>query len=257
MEIMKDLGEHLVIISPHDDDAVLSAGGLIRARSDLELKTTVLIMTDGSLGYSKPEEKDTIVKTRRKETAKCYDSLGADVVFLDFPDMSLQAYRCWETSDGKEGAYLKVIRVLREVGADCLLLPNPKDSHPDHKASYDIGQVAAFQAPSPVAADLGKPIDLKAVFCYGVQAQLPALAIASPGLTKFVLENIVGRFTHNHRLTKEEKKAKAKALYAYESQLEIIRDLAEKALGPIDKGRDFLYDLFDTYGSHEFFWKPK
>lgn len=255
MEIMKDLGDHLVIISPHDDDAVLGCGGLIKARSDLELKTTVLIMTDGSLGYSTPEEKDTIVKTRRQETAKCYESLGADVVFLDFPDMSLQAYRCWETSDGKEGAYLKVIRVLREVGADCLLLPNPKDSHPDHKASYDIGEVAVFQAPSPVAAELGEPIDLKAVFCYGVQAQLPSLAIANPKLTKFVLEKIVSKFTLNHRLTKEEKKAKAEAIYAFESQLEIIRDLAERVLGPLDKGEDFIYKLFDMYGSHEIFWK--
>ena len=84
MEILKDFGEHLVIISPHDDDAVLGAGGLIKARSELRLKTTVLILTDGSLGYSKPEEKDTIVETRKQETKKCYEMLGADVVFLDF-----------------------------------------------------------------------------------------------------------------------------------------------------------------------------
>ena len=203
MESMPDLGKHLVIISPHDDDAVLGAGGLIKAQSDLKKKTTVLVLTDGSLGYSTPEEKDTIVETRRQETKKCYEALGADVNFLDFPDMGLHPYRCWETPDGKGGAYKAVIRELRELGATALLIPNPVDRHPDHKAAYDIGQVAAFQAPEPVAADLGKPIELKHVFCYAVWNRLQ-------------------EETHEHQLTAKQFAAKKDALAAYVSQAKII-----------------------------------
>ncbi len=206
MENLPDLGEHLVIISPHDDDAVLGTGGLIKARSDLRLKTTVLILTDGSLGYSTPKEKDTIVKTRRAETAKCYESLGADVVFLGFPDMGLHPYRCWETPDGKEGAYQTVIAKLRELSATALLIPNPADRHPDHKAAYDIAKVAAFQASEPVAADLGKPIELEHVFCYAVWDRLQ-------------------EETHEHQLTTEQLNAKKEALAAYVSQAKIIQDL--------------------------------
>ncbi len=255
MRIMNRLGEHLAIISPHDDDAVLSAGGLIKARANKKLKTTVLIMTDGSLGYSTPEEKDIIVETRKKETEKCYKALGAEVIFLGFPDMSLNAYRCWDTPNGEEGAYKKVIRVLREINADCLLIPNPKDSHPDHKAAYDIGKVAEFQATSPVASELGEPIELKSVFCYGVQAQLPNLAIAHPRLTKLVLDHVVSKFTLNHKLTKEEKKAKAEGIKAYQSQYSIIKNLAEKSLGELDDKEDLIYTLFDTYGTHEMYWE--
>lgn len=206
---MKDLGEHLVVISPHDDDAVLGAGGLIRARADGGLRTTVLVLTDGSLGYSSPEEKDTIVETRKRETEKCYGLLGAEVIFLGFHDMSLNAYRCWETPDGKEGAYKAVIAKLRELNATSLLIPNPADRHPDHRAAYDIGRVAAFQAASPVAADLGAPIGLKAVFCCAVWDRLP-------------------EGTYEHRLTQEQLAAKKDALAAYASQAKIIHDLAQR-----------------------------
>lgn len=206
MEFMKDFWEHLVIISPHDDDAALGAGGLIKARTDLELKTTVLIMTDGSLGYSLPEEKETIVETRKSETKKCYKLLGADVVFLGFPDMGLHPYRCWKTPDGKEGAYRAVIAKLRELNATALLIPNPADRHPDHKAAYDIANVASFQAPSPVAVELGSPINLKGVFCYGVWDRLH-------------------KETHEHQLTTGQLDAKKEALAAYVSQAGIIQKL--------------------------------
>lgn len=206
MESLPDLGGHLVIISPHDDDAALGAGGLIKARACLKKKTTVLILTDGSLGYSSPGEKGTIVGTRQKEARKCYGALGAAVIFLGFPDMGLHPYRCWETPDAKGGAYQAVIRHLRGLGATALLIPNPTDRNPDHRAAYDIGQVAAFQAQSPVAAELGAPIGLKAVFCYAVWDRLP-------------------EESHVHRLTVGQLDAKKDALAAYVSQAENIKSL--------------------------------
>lgn len=212
MEQLPDLGSHLVVLSPHDDDAALGAGGLIKARSEQGKKNTVIVLTDGSLGYSTPDEKGTIVKTRKAECARCYSMLGADVINLDFPDMGLHPYRCWSTPDGREGAYQAVIRHLRELDATALLMPNPADRHPDHKAAYDIGTVAVFQAGSRVAEEFGKPISLVGVFCYAVWGRLP-------------------EETHYHQVTPGQRIAKEKALASFRSQRDIIHSLLSRSEG--------------------------
>ena len=209
MKPLPDLGEHLVILSPHDDDAALGAGGLILKRSAAGKKTTVLVMTDGSLGYSSPEEKDSIIGTREEETRKCYAALGAKVIFLGFPDMGLHPYRCWRTPDGRGGAYMITLATLRELDASALLLPNPADRHPDHQAAYDIGKVAGWQACSPIAAELGDPIDITHAFSYAVWDPLPDA-------------------THVLGLAAKELEGKKGSLSAYESQGRVISGLLEQ-----------------------------
>lgn len=170
---LPNLGEHLVIISPHDDDAALGAGGLILRRSQEHRKTTVLVLTDGSLGYTSTSDKNSIVAVRKREAKGCYARLGAEAVFLGLPDMCLHQYRCWRTLTGEEGGYLRAVRLLRKLAATSLLIPNPADRHPDHKAAHDIARTAAFQAREAIAPDIGAPAPLGAVLCYAVWNPLP------------------------------------------------------------------------------------
>lgn len=203
---LPDLGGHLVIISPHDDDAALGAGGLMLQRSAERKRTTVLVLTDGSLGYTAPDQKRSIVAARKKEAKGCYALLGAGVLFLGLPDMCLHQYRCWRTLTGREGGYLLAVRALRKLGATSLLIPNPADRHPDHKAAHDIARTAAFQAKEAIAPDIGAPAPLGAVLCYAVWNPLP-------------------EESHAYRMTAGQLAAKRDALARFASQKPVISGL--------------------------------
>ncbi|MFC1795389.1 PIG-L family deacetylase, partial [Planctomycetota bacterium] len=68
--------ERLLMISPHDDDAVLGAGLLIQLAKREKIPVHILIVTDGSMGYCSLDEKDRIAEIRRNESFECYQSLG-------------------------------------------------------------------------------------------------------------------------------------------------------------------------------------
>ncbi len=60
--------ERFLVVSPHDDDAVLGAGLLIQLAKRENVPVHVLIVTDGSMGYCSLEEKDAIIQTRCGES---------------------------------------------------------------------------------------------------------------------------------------------------------------------------------------------
>ena len=87
-------GEAVAFLSPHDDDAALGAGYLLRAVKTAGGRPVVLIFCKGDAGYSKIEEKRTIVARRRREAFAAYALLGVpdeDIVFFGRPDLSLMA----------------------------------------------------------------------------------------------------------------------------------------------------------------------
>jgi hypothetical protein len=88
--------EHFLMISPHDDDAVLGAGLLIQLAKRENVPVHIMIVTDGSMGYCSADEKDSIAEIRRKETLECYKTLGvpkSNIICLGFPDCQLASYR--------------------------------------------------------------------------------------------------------------------------------------------------------------------
>jgi LmbE family N-acetylglucosaminyl deacetylase len=163
-------------------------------------------MTDGSLGYSSVEDKDTIKETRRREAENAYERIGAEPIFLGFADMNLRPFASWETATGRDGAYKKVLRILRQSRPRSVFIPNPADWHPDHQASYDVGVSIANLAAIPAVADFGKPIDLGYIFCYKVWDKL-------------------AKVTHTHRLSQRAQKIKSKAITEFRSQGDILNGL--------------------------------
>lgn len=193
----------VVFISPHDDDCIIGCGGLL---SKLKNKKYVIVMTDGSLGYSNLEQKHIIERTRRKESKKAYGLLETEPIFLDFPDMSLNAYKCWKTSDGKEGGYQKLLRTLRKIKPDTLFIPNLDSEHPDHQAANDIASVCSFQLQEHVAVDLGEPVKLSNIFIYKVRKKLE-------------------KSSHLIKLDNTAQEVKKKVLSEFRSQKEILNDV--------------------------------
>jgi hypothetical protein len=60
--------ERFLVISPHDDDAVLGAGLLIQLTKRENVPVYIMVVTDGSMGYCSIKERNTIIEIRRNET---------------------------------------------------------------------------------------------------------------------------------------------------------------------------------------------
>ena len=206
---LQALGKSVVVISPHDDDGIIGCGGLLSDLSHGNSRTCVLIMTDGSLNYRSTQEKDAIKEIRHREAESAYKLVQTKPFFLGFGDLNLKSYESWETSDGGDGAYKKVLKILRAVRPTTVFIPNPLDWHPDHQASYDIGLSMSRLATRPAAADFGKPIDLKNIFCYKVWDDL-------------------ARVTDTHKPSQNAQKAKLRAMSKFASQRKVIKQLNVK-----------------------------
>jgi LmbE family N-acetylglucosaminyl deacetylase len=130
-------------------------------------------------------------------------------LFLDYPDLSLRNFLCFETLDGRAGAYQSLLRTLREWRVETLLLPNAGDFHPDHKAANDAGLVAAEMARATLMPDLGPTAPLRAVFTYQVWEPLD-------------------RPTARLVLDRRQGERKGEALSAFASQGTILQELLRR-----------------------------
>lgn len=165
--------EHVVIFSPHDDDAVLGCGYLIRHFTKKNIPVSIVIFCEGDAGYSTAEERDTIVLRRKKETIACYEKLGVhkeNIHYMGVPDFSLFSYSTRFALDGKKGTFDPLVTLLRKIRATRIFVPNGYLEHQDHEAVYNCGIYDAVQSSDPILADLGEPICLKSVTVYAVWA---------------------------------------------------------------------------------------
>jgi len=217
----EEFPQRIMVVSPHDDDGIIGAGGLIAALAEEKKDVSVVIMTDGRLGYSKPEDRETIVQTRAREAVYSYHALGVvreNIRFLGYPDMSLWPYCSWETPEGHTGGYRMLLVELRQLKPQVVFIPNPEDIHPDHRATFEIARVAIWQAQKPVAADMGKPIRIERVFAYQTWQELSVI-------------------THSFNLDLYEsarkllRKQKRDALYRFNSQKDIIAAISKINFG--------------------------
>ncbi len=167
--------ERLMVLSPHDDDALLGAGYALCAAQEQGAEVHVCVFCDGSAGYSRPEDRDTIVSVRREETGRAYAALGLPaerIHRLELPDFSANHYVGWKLPAGGFGALQVLVRLLRRLRITRLLLPNGYREHIDHQAVYDSGRYDGVQAGDPVLLDLGTPYALRNVAIYAVWGDL-------------------------------------------------------------------------------------
>ncbi|MCS7220330.1 MAG: PIG-L family deacetylase [Anaerolineae bacterium] len=163
--------ERVVILSPHDDDALLGAGYLLLAIQASGGEVYILILCDGSAGYSTPAEKKDIIAIRRAETLIAYKALDVDashILRCDYPDFSLAGYLGWQLPDGSPGTMQRILPELRRLRATRLLVPNGYREHVDHEAAERIGRYDGPQVGDPVLADLGLALPVRSLLQYAV-----------------------------------------------------------------------------------------
>lgn len=111
----------ILVFGAHPDDIEFGCGGIL-ARSAAEGKSIVMVdLTLGDKGtFGSPE-------IRRKESEASAKLIGAQRIFLDFPDC--------EVLDTYEGR-LKLVRVIRQYRPRLVLAPlwKGEQNHPDHIA---------------------------------------------------------------------------------------------------------------------------
>jgi len=208
-------GEAVAFLSPHDDDAVLGAGHLVRAVIESGGHPHVLIFCKGDAGYSTPAEKRTIVRTRRGEAISAYGILGVDahdVHFFNIPDLSLMSCINRKMPAG-EGVLDRFLRVLRAHLVSRAVFSSPHYENWDHTAVFNLGMYGAPQAGDPILADLGHPSPVRTCLVYSVWGDFePVCGEAGP------LRADVGILAGGR-----EEKLVRKSLRAFASQAKIMR----------------------------------
>lgn len=162
-------------VAPHDDDVVLGMGMTVAAATAAGIEVHLGVVSDGGMGYPRPEDQPRIAATRHDELIESSRRLGiapARVHELGLPDGELVAMRgVHRRSDGRHaGVGRALAALLRRVRPRIVFGPNPADVHPDHQAVAADLDIACFWAASAIWLELGPPIDLPVRWDYAVYA---------------------------------------------------------------------------------------
>lgn len=217
--------ERILALSPHDDDALLGAGYAMAAVQANGGVVHLAICCDGSAGYSRVEDRDTIVETRRQESLAAYEVMGIPagrVHYLGYPDFSLIGHLGWKLPTGRLGTLQPFVTLLRRIRVTRLLVPNGYREHLDHEAAYDLGRYDGPQAGDPIGIDWGAPTAIRSTLQYAVWADLsPEDALVSGAPTSIRANRaLVAPYALEERI--------AEALAAWRSQQQIIAGLLEQ-----------------------------
>jgi len=118
----------VLVVSPHPDDEVLGAGGLIHCAAQAGGQVSVLSVTDGEAAYS---DWQGLAEIRRGEVNDALNVLAGRGVahhFLRIPDGQVDAHRA-----------MLFDAIDRKLSASTLLVaPYERDGHPDHNATGEV-----------------------------------------------------------------------------------------------------------------------
>lgn len=136
----------LLIIGAHPDDAEYAAGGTAALFRQSGHDVLMVSMTNGDAGHHL-QAGPQLARRRFDEATQAANVIGAE-------------YRIFDNHDGELLPTLEnrrqVIRLLRTYQPDLVLTHRPNDYHPDHRATSQLVQDAAYMVTVP-AVEPGVP----------------------------------------------------------------------------------------------------
>jgi LmbE family N-acetylglucosaminyl deacetylase len=124
----------LLVVGAHPDDAEYKAGGLAALYRAEGHEVRFVSVTNGEAGHHVSAGEGLVARRRSEaEAAARVSGLGCEV--WDHPDGRLEA-----TLARRE----QVIRLIRSFRPDLVLTHRPNDYHPDHRATSQLVQDAAY-----------------------------------------------------------------------------------------------------------------
>jgi LmbE family N-acetylglucosaminyl deacetylase len=230
------VGENLVaVVSPHLDDAVLSAW-LVLAEARSVRVITCFAGSPAGVFRGRWDERTGIVSAaaavaaRRAEDVRALALTGSEPVHLDLLD---DQYR-----EGPDASTACLAQPLRDnlAGAAEVWLPAAIGAHPDHVAARDAalaatrtGQRVRMYADLPYAGQPGWPVDVThaprdfAVECYSLLLGRPGPARQWRSTLESVKITVDGRHRRVRKLSRAQFHRKCRAVHQYTSQLEALR----------------------------------
>jgi LmbE family N-acetylglucosaminyl deacetylase len=131
--------KRVLAVGAHPDDIEILCSGTLARYSQMGVKVSIAIATDGTAGHMliPPTELATI---RREEAVRAASLINAQVHPLNYADELL--FDDHETRLG-------FVDVIRETKPDLILTHDPEDYHPDHRATSRLVFNASFVAGLP------------------------------------------------------------------------------------------------------------
>jgi LmbE family N-acetylglucosaminyl deacetylase len=130
----------LLIVSPHPDNEVLAAGGLIHAWKQAGRRVTLLSLTDGEAAYPHSNRLARVRSEELKEALQILSPSPVLIVRLGIPDGHIA-----ECADKLRGAIVSLV-----APGTTIIAPYEEDGRPDHNAAGRIS--------GEMARDLGLPV---------------------------------------------------------------------------------------------------
>ena len=165
--------EVVLVLAPHDDDAVLGPGFAIAAAQACGAAVHVLIFHDGSAGYATDDQRSGIVKQRREETLRALRRLDVpaeNIHRFEFPDFTGPQFLGWRLPSGDLGVFGRIVPLARRIRATRLLIANGYREHFDHWGVHLAGLFFGPQIGDPVCGDWGEPSAIRSALVYSVWA---------------------------------------------------------------------------------------
>ncbi len=143
----------VLAVGAHPDDVELGCGATLALLAEQGRRVGIVHLTSGEAGTRGSAE------LRRREAALAAEVLGAaEIDFLDCGDGGLR------TGAAEEDA---LIEKLRELTPRLVLVPAPRDRHPDHGRAHRLTLDACFYAGlAKRSPTLGSPHRPQAVYSY-------------------------------------------------------------------------------------------
>jgi LmbE family N-acetylglucosaminyl deacetylase len=148
--LVSELGR-TVVVAPHPDDESLGCGGTIALVRQAGLQVYVIFISDGSMSHpaSKKYPADKRVELRESEAINALKILGVDkdcIHFMQLKDSAVPA----NGSAGFNEATTNFNQHLMASQPTTILVPWRRDPHKDHRATWQIVQVALVNYHLPV-----------------------------------------------------------------------------------------------------------
>jgi len=140
----------VLFISGHPDDHMTSAGFLsLLSKNGYALFEIVL--TSGSGGYARENEKGTIEQTRKKEFEEASKLIGMTKTFL----LGYDEHTLIMNKENVE----EITKLIREIQPEIIILPNRDDYHETHLETNRIATKAIRTAMKVRKLELGSPVE--------------------------------------------------------------------------------------------------
>jgi len=149
-------GSRITVFAPHPDDESLGTGGLIQQALAVGARVRVIFPTDGDNNpwpqrflerriFINADCRKRWGARRRNEALRALEKLGLnpdDAVFFGLPDQGLLPMWRERNADTTDA----FVRTVKAWPADVVVVPSPRDQHPDHRGTYLFAMEALLQA---------------------------------------------------------------------------------------------------------------